>query len=102
MSVIIDSFDFVLRKDAEDISYERDEKARGRRRRNQPSQYEIDTRILRNAERISIFWITETQSRAQRIDDLEKSGELVLDHDAYGYPWLRILSFKEQKIDVEI
>ena len=51
------------------------------------SQRDIET--LKRSERVSIFWITETQRRAKLIDSLEVSGEFTFDN-ACGYPWLMV------------
>lgn len=52
----------------------------------------LDKHVLQTAKRISIFWITETQARACRIQRWIDSGDLLLEH--IQYPWLRVAKFK--------
>jgi len=53
----------------------------------------LDRHVLSTAARISIFWITETQARASRIQRWEKTGVLVLDNESEPYPWIKVVSF---------
>ena len=48
-----------------------------------------DTAILKNADRVSVFWITENLRRARLVGRLEKSGLLKLDGSC-DYPWLKV------------
>jgi len=50
---------------------------------------EKELKILRENKAVSIFWVTETQARAQRITKLEKSGVLVRHKDdpRDAFPW---------------
>lgn len=47
-----------------------------------------DIAVLRNANKVSVFWITETARRARLVDRLIKHGRIKL--DACGYPWLNV------------
>lgn len=55
----------------------------------------LDMHVLSNSKKVSIFWITETQARANRITAWQKSGVLALDNKKFGYPWLGVVSFNE-------
>ncbi|MDD5150685.1 MAG: hypothetical protein PHC28_09400 [Flavobacterium sp.] len=50
---------------------------------------EKDLEILKNADRVSIFWITENQRRAKMITKLQKDAIIELDN-TIGYPWLKV------------
>lgn len=75
MKIFVDSFDH----DSPDITKLRGEK--------------LDRAILSRAKRVSVFWITETQARARRIDDWIQRGKLELDNKKYAFPWLGVTRF---------
>ncbi|MFA6198893.1 MAG: hypothetical protein WC679_00635 [Bacteroidales bacterium] len=71
MKIHIDSFDYVLKNPLPD---------------RKMKVVERDLEILKNACKVSVFWVTENQRRAIMIDKLLKSGILELDN-SIGYPW---------------
>ena len=56
---------------------------------------ELDRHVLSTAKRVSVFWITETMARANRVQNWIDSKKLILDNseDKYGYPWVGVTSF---------
>lgn len=57
----------------------------------------MDIHILSTANRVSVFWITETQSRACRVQRWQDSGELVFNKDDCTFPWLTVEKFEPKK-----
>jgi len=53
----------------------------------------LDAHILETSTRVSVFWITETQARAERVTNWLKDGTLVFDNKI-GYPWNTVVSFR--------
>ena len=56
---------------------------------------------IRNARIVSIFWITETNARAERISHLEKIGAIVRKREALedAYPNC-VFEVDEKKLDI--
>lgn len=53
----------------------------------------LDRHVLSTSKRVSVFWLTETQARARRIDYWQSKGILDLDNKSFGYPWLGVKKF---------
>lgn len=75
------SFDTELREGATELVFPK-----------KMSKNEKDIELLKVSNRISIFWITETDRRARLIYSLERSGKLKLDNSC-GYPWMIVKEF---------
>jgi hypothetical protein len=52
----------------------------------------LDIQVLSTANKVSVFWITETHARASRVTNWIKNEKLVFDK-SLGYPWNKIVSF---------
>lgn len=56
----------------------------------------LDIHVLSTAKRVSVFWLTEFQARAKRIDAWQNSGVLLLDNSPL-FPWLRVARFDKER-----
>jgi hypothetical protein len=56
--------------------------------------------FIRRNPRVSIFWITETKARADRVQHLQDTGQVVrlMDHPFDSYPWC-VFEVVERKDD---